>query len=560
MRDEKMQAAMKNHLIALAFSICEDRGEGKGLRSRTTIARNPYRVTPLKTWEPILYFWCAILLVANLSGCASRYWEGLPAAQPGVLAYHISSDPDAERTALIARRLLNSRPVPVDSVFVFTSNYRDKSTGKQLFPFEYNAGALRCGTGNPPPSGCIYVGMGFVRSLSDDALAGILAHEIGHLERGHIGSDFVKNALGVAQVAPTLCTHSADPYAQMITCGLSLILQLGSYGTAAIGAGIDRDLEREADSAAWELLADSGYCAGRIMKTTFAELSNLHPEGGKDDIFSTHPSYSERWANADPSCVKRLPIGENKESQTARGPSGRLWSERGKIVTTKAPAYSGSTLNNSHEITGKDEASMMLVPAGNFLYGDNKEQMSLPAFYIDKHEVSTRLYSAFLQATGRTQPEDWSQQVALVRKGDRPVVQVSWHDADAYCPHYEKRLPTEQEWDKAARGTDGYAYPWGNGKLAKQHALFGTRWGGYETLAVVGSYPAGTSPYGIHDLVGNVREWTNSDYDCCNKVVRGGAWDDMIYSFGSNGPPRGSGAPGDQYTSLGFRCAQDGPK
>lgn len=560
MRAEKIKGIQEKHLTALEFPICEDRGEGKGLQSRTPIARNPYRVTPLKAWESTLYFWCAILLFANLSGCASRYWEGLPAAQPGVLAYHSPSDPDAKRTVLIARRLLNSRPVSVDNIFVFTSNYRDASTGKQLFSFEYNAGALRCGTGNPPPNGCIYIGMGFVRSLSDDALAGILAHEIGHLEKGHIGSDFVKNALGVAQVAPSLCTHSADPYAQMITCGLSLILQLGSYGTAAIGAGMDRDLEREADRVAWERLADSGYCAGRIMKTTFSEISNLHPEGGEDDIFSTHPSYSERWANADPSCVKSFPIEENKEIQTARGPSGRSWNERGKIVTAKAPAYSGSTLNNSHEITGKDGVSMMLVPAGMFLYGDNKERMSLPVFYMDKHEVSTRLYLAFLQATGRTQPEDWSQQTALIGKGNRPVVQVSWHDADAYCRHYEKRLPTEQEWEKAARGTDGRAYPWGNSDLTKQHALFNTWWDGYKTLAVVGSYPAGASPYGIHDLVGNVMEWTNSDYDCCNKVVRGGAWDNFIYSFGSSGPPRGSGAPGDQYSSLGFRCVQDGAK
>jgi len=126
------------------------------------------------------------------------------------------------------------------------------------------------------------------------------------------------------------------------------------------------------------------------------------------------------------------------------------------------------------EVTGKDGAPMVLVPAGEFLYGDNNQRLSLPAFYIDKYEVSTRLYAAFIRDTRRAQPSDWSQQVALVGSGDRPVVNVTWHDADAYCRHYGKRLPTEQEWEKAARGTDGRKYPWGNEEPSSRHALFNT--------------------------------------------------------------------------------------
>lgn len=208
------------------------------------------------------------------------------------------------------------------------------------------------------------------------------------------------------------------------------------------------------------------------------------------------------------------------------------------------------------EITGKDGAPMMLVPEGEFLYGDDNQKLSLSAFYIDKFEVSTRLYAAFLQATRRSEPEEWSQQVALVGSGDRPVVNVTWHDADAYCKHYGKRLPTEQEWEKAARGTDGRRYPWGNEEPTSRHALFNTKWNGYGTLGVIGSHDAGVSPYGIHDLAGNVWEWTSSDYDRGDsKVIRGGSWNSL--AAGLRATDRDWYTPMGRNRDVGFRCAQD---
>jgi formylglycine-generating enzyme required for sulfatase activity len=212
------------------------------------------------------------------------------------------------------------------------------------------------------------------------------------------------------------------------------------------------------------------------------------------------------------------------------------------------------------EVTGKDGALMVLVPAGEFLYGDNNQRMSLPAFYMDKYEVTTKLYSTFLAGTTPLkQPTDWIQQMAFVGAGDRPVVNVTWHDADAYCRHYGKRLPTEQEWEKAARGTDGRKYPWGDEEPSSRHALFDTKWNGYRTLAVVGSHEAGASPYGIQDLAGNVWEWTSSDYDSSNKVIRGGTWDDVAHLLRTTF--RESRNPSYIYTFFsGFRCAQDAPK
>ena len=241
-------------------------------------------------------------LCVSLSGCASpRYYESLPAARSGILAYHDVSDPEATRAVLITRRLLASRPIPVENVFIITSNLKNPKTGNQFFTLEDNAGSLRCGD-DSPLDGCIFVGMKLIQGLSDDALAGVLAHELGHLEKGHIGSDRVNTALGVARSAPQFCTPSQDPTATLIMCGIGLGISLVSFAVAAETAGMDRDIERETDQAAWDRLALSGYCAGRTMKTAFEELSKLTPEGGKSDLFSTHPSYSERWANADPSC------------------------------------------------------------------------------------------------------------------------------------------------------------------------------------------------------------------------------------------------------------------
>lgn len=217
--------------------------------------------------------------------------------------------------------------------------------------------------------------------------------------------------------------------------------------------------------------------------------------------------------------------------------------------------------------TGRDGAPMRLVPAGEFMMGSNDgdsdekpvHRVSLDAFYLDKYEVATRLYATFIQETNRAQPSDWSQQVALVGSGDRPVVSVTWHDADAYCRHYGKRLPTEQEWEKAARGTDGRTYPWGNEAPSSRLALFDPQWNGYGTLATVESYEAGKSPYGLYHMAGNAWEWTSSDYDTSGtyKVTRGGSWDDLADALVA--ATRSRWVPVNWYDDLGFRCAQDAP-
>jgi formylglycine-generating enzyme required for sulfatase activity len=164
---------------------------------------------------------------------------------------------------------------------------------------------------------------------------------------------------------------------------------------------------------------------------------------------------------------------------------------------------------------------------------------------------------------------------SIVGLDAHPAVAVSWNDALTYCQWAGRRLPTEAEWEKAARWTDGRAYPWGNGRLDKTKASYNwdgkRRWEGYRTLSLAGSYEAGKSPYGIYDMAGNAWEWVNDWYDHDyykkspmknpqgpatgkSKVVRGGNWlyiqEFLRSSFRFNADPSG------RQFGYGFRCAK----
>jgi formylglycine-generating enzyme required for sulfatase activity len=238
------------------------------------------------------------------------------------------------------------------------------------------------------------------------------------------------------------------------------------------------------------------------------------------------------------------------------------------------------------EISGKDGGIMALVPAGEFLMGSSDgasderpvHRVYLDAFYIDKFELTTSRYAKFLRATGRKAPDKWND-INPTFDWARPVIGVDWNDADAYCQWAGKRLPTEAEWEKAARGADGRKYPWGADEPTEALANFDwdsrRTWRGYSTLSPVGSYEEGKSPYSIYDASGNVWEWVADWYSPNSygsnhernpkgttsgifKVTRGGSWGDKIYSLRTSN--RRGIPPGDRYRDLGFRCAQDAHK
>ncbi len=208
------------------------------------------------------------------------------------------------------------------------------------------------------------------------------------------------------------------------------------------------------------------------------------------------------------------------------------------------------------EIIGNDGAPMVLVPEGDFFYGSDNRRLSLFDFYMDKFEVTTAQYAKFLGSMEKTGQGTWQ---ALVPLSDwqKPVVGVAWIEAEAYCRYYGQRLPSEQEWEKAARGTDGRKYPWGNDEPTRRHANFNNccEFWNYDALFNVGSFEDGKSPYGIYDLAGNVYEWTSSDHHARTKVVRGGAWMNAASSLQSS--VRGWHFPGDSSEHDGFRCVQD---
>jgi formylglycine-generating enzyme required for sulfatase activity len=202
------------------------------------------------------------------------------------------------------------------------------------------------------------------------------------------------------------------------------------------------------------------------------------------------------------------------------------------------------------------EPEMVLIPAGEFLYGflygDEKKKVTLPEFWIDKTPVTNAEYARFVADTGHEPPRHWKGKTPPQKIADHPVTYVSWHDAVAYAEWAGKRLPTEEEWEKAARGSDGRVYPWGDG-FDKNRC--NTKESGIGKTTPVGQYsPQGDSPYGCVDMAGNVWEWTASDYDKNRKVVRGGSWgylqQDARCSARNGGNPRG------RFYGRGFRCAR----
>jgi formylglycine-generating enzyme required for sulfatase activity len=232
------------------------------------------------------------------------------------------------------------------------------------------------------------------------------------------------------------------------------------------------------------------------------------------------------------------------------------------------------------EIAGKDGAPAVVVPAGNFVMGDGAEsplrEVYLDSFYIDKHEVTVSRYAKFLRATGAAKPPEGWEESSLDTAGALPVVGVDWHDADAYCRWAGKRLPTESEWEKAARGADGRIYPWGNDEPNSARANFarsgeGPYRGG---LAPVEDRAAGKSPYGAHDLAGNASEWV-ADWFASGfapgggrnpkgpengtaKVIRGGGWYDSPERLNSS--RRMHASPDTRADDVGFRCAKAFPE
>jgi len=249
------------------------------------------------------------------------------------------------------------------------------------------------------------------------------------------------------------------------------------------------------------------------------------------------------------------------------------------------------------KLPSKDE--MVLIPTGWFLMGSDKKQdrlaylpelpqrkVYLDAYEIDKFEVTTVQFLKFVLAMNRSPLIDWRYDGGNFQEtmANHPVMHVSWFDADAYCKWAGKRLPTEAEWEKAARGEDGRIYPWGNQPAGLSRSNFGR--GGlsgpvrdrperlmlYPPIISVDKYENALSPYGLYQMVGNVSEWVADWYDRdyyksapeknprgpehgTQRGFRGGGWIDSTPSV--RAAQRNGTEPNTKMNWLGFRCARD---
>ena len=202
--------------------------------------------------------------------------------------------------------------------------------------------------------------------------------------------------------------------------------------------------------------------------------------------------------------------------------------------------------------------------------------LNLRAFYIDRFEVTNAQYARYVDATGAARPRHWKRGAVTPQDAKLPVVYVDWNAADGYCRWAGRRLPTEAEWERAARGGDGRLYPWGN-TFDRTRAVIGAYGSG---LQPVGSRPSGKSPYGVMDLVGNAWEWTgdwyqpypgspheSEDFGEQNRVVRGSSLGglghfaakdvDRIVAITARASFRWYAPPVAAFEDLGFRCAKD---
>jgi serine/threonine-protein kinase len=255
---------------------------------------------------------------------------------------------------------------------------------------------------------------------------------------------------------------------------------------------------------------------------------------------------------------------------------------------TLIPTITPTLMHNSYpvEITDAFGVAMRLVPAGEFSMGSEDggvderpvHPVYLDAFYMDKYEVTNAMYAACAAAGACTPPHDTSSYSHASYYGNAafdnyPVIRVDWNQAKTYCEWRGARLPTEAEWEKAARGTDGRTYPWGNNAPTCSPANFH----GYGKsdcigdIVEVGSYPDGVSPYGIYDLAGNVWEWVadwyNEHYYAHSpsrnpsgpesgkyRVLRGGSWHSYEYLLRAS--YRYRAAPDFWAFNIGFRCSR----
>jgi formylglycine-generating enzyme required for sulfatase activity len=256
------------------------------------------------------------------------------------------------------------------------------------------------------------------------------------------------------------------------------------------------------------------------------------------------------------------------------GSVSRVWAIL--VATALAAGSLNSVFSETQsQINAPDGSRMVLVPAGPFVMGTNlgaaeetpPHSVDLPAYTIDAEEVTTEQYARCIAATGAAAPADWTGGKPPKGREKLPITNITWTDAMRYAVWAGKRLPTEAEWEKAARGTDGRLFPWGGVDDPARRNL------GSDKLMAVGQFAAGASPFGCLDMSGNAWEWTADWFEVYPgtsarsphfgqqyKVIRGGGGVDL-YGVPNTGTctQRARLVPYGSHDFIGFRCVKDLP-
>ena len=326
------------------------------------------------------------------------------------------------------------------------------------------------------------------------------------------------------------------------------------YGIVAVSS----DLEEA------EVLLDGGI-VGRITKGEELVLRNV--VAGERELRVRDSSGLD--------IGKIVRVTGNRTTPVALNPPGPARSASTRRLVAIGPNPSGYEEYRRE----RDGAIVVKIPEGEFLMGNQEAErqplehrVHVSGFLMDKTAVTWRQYKRFAGATSTALPPHepyWGIH------DDQPAVFVTWDEANAYCEWAGARLPTEAEREKAARGTDGRMYPWGNEEPDSGRAVFRRSWGHHAGTDAVGAHPSGASPYGLLDMGGNVWEWCADWYDenyyaaspprdpkgpptGRSHVVRGGSWDSRPDVLSCS--VRNWGRRGYREGDFGFRCAMEAPR